>query len=308
MKNLAKSLIIILYNFVNRLLGKKKVLDNGVLIFSFPRSGSTWLMNILAASKNSGVLFEPINPYKDKRFQSFTYHHKMYSSTIAGKELKLKKLITSMFKGKLISWWSLSHSSLYSFLKSEYLVIKILRANYIYDWFCKEFPSNKKIILFRHPCSVINSMSKSPGDWHQLEKSSLHKICKLANIKGKQSLIENTNSQDELHLIFWCLEASVLLNLASNNQQRIVYYENMYLKPKETIESIYKYLNFELNDRVYEVHGKITNTANKDNSLAAEDPLKRWQTDFSPEKLNAFQIILDEFKITCYNTTNHLPI
>ena len=308
MKKTVKIIIIGFLSGFFHLFGQKKDEKNAIFIFGFPRSGSTWLMNILGSINGAAMLFEPFNPYQDKRFKPYTYRHKIYPYLVRKKEEKFSILIKRLLTGTLISWWSLSHEKFKRFIKSNLLVVKILRANFIFDWFEENYPNNKKIILLRHPCAVINSMKRSPGGWHSLKKSTLLKMNELSEQNYNLDFINDCQTKEELYMVFWCIENAHLLNQKINKNTLIVFYENLFLNAEAELSKIFNFLDVELNNDVIAAYKKISKTTNADNSLKADEPLKKWQKEFDEEELSSFQNILNTFSVNAYNVKNYKPI
>src|SRR5262245_25463544 len=136
-----------------------------VLVLGSPRSGTTWLMNLVCASPGTAAVFEPLNPVQDPWIARLvTDEWLRLTSNDDARELE--RFLALVLAGRHLTRWSSNHSSLPDILCASRLVVKFVRAMRAAGWLARRFPANPKVAILRHPCAVVSSMVASPGIWN----------------------------------------------------------------------------------------------------------------------------------------------
>jgi hypothetical protein len=70
-------------------------------------------------------------------------------------------------------------------------------------WISHKFPKNRKIVLLRHPCAVINSIVRSQGSWtFYSHREIMASIGTLSGIKVSSSL-SDLKSREQILAALW---------------------------------------------------------------------------------------------------------
>lgn len=304
MKNIVKLFYGYYVSLLSSVFGRNKKIEDNILIFSYPRSGSTWLLEILTSNDELCAIFEPFNPYQLKSLKKFSEKHKIFFSKDADIR-RFKKIVIKIFKGKLINRWMISHSSISKLLKSKQLVIKILRVNYVLEWFLDEFKENKKIFLVRHPGAVVSSTMRASRK-EKFVKNDLNQRSMMCNGEDISDLLINIDQEYQRILINWCIENKKIYKL--KNSCIMVFYEDLKLNSNLIVERIYKELEINKPSNIDEIVKKPSLTTNKDSSLSHSNPIERWRSDFEDKEIESMQKILDYFKIDFYKMSDSKPL
>src|SRR5690348_9282727 len=137
---------------------------SNLLVCSGPRSGSTWLGELIACTPRSALLFEPLiatqpGPFRDLGF--------VWDQPIPrdAEWPEAKAAFEAMLRGKAITDWNItySRSSAASFLTARRMVVKCCHANALLSWLVNQFNFRyQPIFLVRHPFAVVASQLENP--------------------------------------------------------------------------------------------------------------------------------------------------
>ena len=307
LKNKIKIVYNIIFTFIVKKVGKTKDKEKSILLFSYPRSGSTWVQNILSLN-DSAIIFEPFHVKHDKSIIPFTNGINNNIIIDRTNSNQFERLFNMILKGERLTRWSTNYSGLKRFLSCKFFIVKILRGNLSLDWFNEIFKENKKIVLIRHPCAVIKSMKNSPGGWHEYDSGYIKKLSYIKFENKFDKIIDEFNQQHFLMMFQWCIETKALLMDYNENSNLLIYYEDIFESPEVEISKIFAFLGSEIPLNFKEKHKEKSQTTNNVSSLDENKPLESWLKSFSKEELQIFQYILDKFEINIYKTSSFKPI
>ena len=148
-------------------------LDQNIVLIGSPRSGTTWIFNILNQLPRTSGLFEPLNPRWFPGVTKLGLSSRPYISP--GQQNSagvLLEYFEKVFSGKLVSLqphWPVSiarnPASFFEYLLkrifSKKLVVKMVRAPRLLPWLSENYPTHDFIYILRHPCGVIASQFQS---------------------------------------------------------------------------------------------------------------------------------------------------
>lgn len=240
---------------------------DSIIIIGSPRSGTTWLMNIIARLPRYSSICEPLHPrwftdvrevgLKDRPYLDQEDNHKRK------KEL-LDKILSGYKASKEPRWdppvksnLTKSIKQMISRIRSDRLVIKFTRANRMVLWLYKSFPSYKYIYIIRNPFAVINSQIRNKISGYVTSKTGLFDYLKdeslndeLVDIITRESRqivgdkmtdnIEQTVSTLAGYLsLSWCLDNIIPISLYNNNNFTTLQYEHLTKEPLNSIDSVF---------------------------------------------------------------------
>src|SRR4051812_49421745 len=135
--------------------------EQGIIICSEPRGGSTWLMEIFAKLPGSIINWEPLHAENGVVPKEFRWGRmpNIPDNDNTEEYIQLMDDILSMRK---ISPWTISFCSFQKLLKSKQIITKFVRANRLIPWMTNHFNFRyKPIYLLRHPIPVCISQIKN---------------------------------------------------------------------------------------------------------------------------------------------------
>ena len=279
---------------------------NSIMIFSEPRGGSTWLMEILAQLPKTAAIFEPFHSHYGA-LDSYTWgnHKKPAEDWPEG-----KKAIRDILKANVLDSYQLERSPWYNYLSADKFVFKSVMGTPIMPWIIENFEFQfKPIYILRHPLSVASSTLKNlymRGSTinvdHKWEPTGYNEALYQ---KNKDLFAKDANPIGTL-IARWCINNHYALH---QKQKCItVYYEHMLLHPQRTLTRIFETWNIELPaDIQNNIDQPSHSDFKKDFRSDKNEQLSKWINRYSESELAHFQSILDRFDIDLYKMTDPLP-
>lgn len=290
--------------------------DNDIFIFSSPRSGSTWLMEIINSQNNFKYVNEPLHTNRHKGYLTNIRPtwSEIYSSTTRKdqflsffRKINNNKLFVGQQKFKHIYKGEFDYNT-------NRKVFKILRAKDLINVFENEFEITV-VYLLRHPISVALSLVKEEmenrSNYYLNNDKYMHNFFTQDQIDFSYNILKN-GSKFEERILQWCLENVPPLKFLDSKKWLIVSYEDLVVNEKETIEKLYDQLNLnDLDSMFKQIKKPSRTTADKKseeliNKRNKESLIKKWEKEITVmERKKAFKI-LNKFEIDVYIEEQYL--
>ena len=282
-----------------------------ILVFSEPRGGSTWILELLSTIPNTATLFEPLHSnyglfLNDERYEWGTYPDPSIKNEIMQKEW------ADLLGGNLVNSYVVSRSEVIDYINCDKLVIKFIMGTPFLPWVSKNIDLKyKPIYLMRHPLAVAKSTLENL--YKRGEKVLIdHKWVP----EGKNFTLFEKNKdifakdRPVLHHLIgrWCLNNYFAIKESKNNEVIKVHYEDLLLHPNTVLSNIFKIWNMETPPALFEkVNIPSSSDFRKDFRSDKNDQLKKWFEGFSNAELEDMEEILKRFEIDVYSMFDILP-
>ncbi len=276
-------------SFVNfEAAGSKKIMKNKPLVIvGSGRSGTTWVLDVLAETNNLRPVFEPLNPNGVKEAWKFCNRYVREDSD----EPELKSFMGKIFNSELDCLWTkariistkmrpsisqiTSWKELYTLLalykkffirnhsyarkKSFLPITKFIRANLMFDWLINNFDL-RAIFLVRHPGAVVASQiaaSKMKGGavWDYNGPDVQRIFCQYRD--------DEKLKKDYLHKYYqifseklspvagltmiWCIENILPIYNLQKKNRYVFFYEDIVMQPDREFRHMVKILGLHRN-------------------------------------------------------------
>ncbi|RME81129.1 MAG: sulfotransferase [Caldilineae bacterium] len=218
--------------------------SDAVLIVGSGRSGTTWLMYILAAVPGMLEIFEPLNPRRVPEVDALTgwsadsVISRSYYLRPGDDDPAWHDLLERILRGQVRNYWTdYTRSTFWP----ERFLIKLIRANlmlgYLYDHFQPAI-----VYIRRHPCAVV--LSRLQRGWQASVQDILRQEA-LVEDHLRPWLPEIEREADLLgaHAVWWAVENYVADHDLSTRPHCALCYEEMVLAPAETLARICSWLD-----------------------------------------------------------------
>lgn len=275
-----------------------------LLVCGGPRSGSTWLAELIASMPGTALLFEPLTSTEFGPFRDLNFARDQPIPEDA-EWPEARAAFASMLCGKAISDWNItySRSSSASFLSARRLVVKCCHANMLLPWLVRQFAFQcPPVFLVRHPFAVVASQLKH-GNWAFEFKGFRIPDCRFneSYVRHKPFLLKLETKVEAL-TAQWCLANRVPLESARNDRDWItVHYEQMLLEPQKELERIFRRWGLPLPNNIADrIHRPSATAANVTFTKGSEAQLAKWRHAFSADELKKMRDVLDYFSISTY--------
>jgi hypothetical protein len=270
-----------------RLISRRHMVEDAVVISGVPRGGTTWLYEILLKSiPNSCGIWEPLFLPGNNRLNALGFSWRQH---IAPQDewAEAEELFRDILRGAYLNLSFIHGYSLGEFfgksLGAERFVIKFCRANRLLMWMTKKVGARSPILLIRHPCAVVASQLHH-GGWNHVvrETASEHP---MATPEYEQEwpwigeIVRKTTTPEERLAVTWCLDYFVPLSEKPPHPWILVSYERLVTDGRKELERVFKAIGGEVPGSVgSHLKAPSMTTRRGSNVLTGEDPLATWRT------------------------------
>lgn len=283
-----------------------------ILIFSSPRSGSTWLLELIVNHSKGKSIGEPFDLRRPLVRKNLNVSNWEYLIKIKNIE-EISDYLNKIANGEL-SFKNPPPFSKYHKFIVDHSVIKILHGG---ETMIEELGDklNAKIVyLVRHPIPVSISRKELPRLKSFVESDDF----KLTAFQKKISKeIFNNGSQMQKAILDWCYQNYLTLSNNKNNWL-IISYEQMVLDPESVIKELNKreIITEELGKVYKSLQSPSKNTYQssverkkllKNKESDPKELIKNWLSKVDENQINQVQEILDVFNIDLYKANSPFP-
>lgn len=288
---------------------------NPVIITSSPRSGSTWLLELILESARYRVIFEPLpeiseclSLYQTPRLILNRNSLHSWLSDYMRKLTQTNELIRRQWRNSAIN-----SRNIHLFTKG--VVIKLIRANFCIDYIDKNLPDErlKILILVRNPLAVIKSRITKVG--RNLAGELSYDPTSLFNTNDTEftqyfnkykSTVSSLASQIEKEAFVWCIENKWILDLVDKRRWKLIIYENLYVDFIDEFMKICNYIGIPYKNKVEKSRYRKSTTSFSgvkrqfiDSSIIKDKELflNDWREFYNKEEIRKVMEIFDMFEI-----------
>ncbi len=311
----------LIYRYLNPFLSKSQKLplniNDAVAVFSQPRSGSTWLTELLSNIPRSCIIDEPLRrggyvpselPSKDvRKISEIAKMNFFFSQPIAENEVwkDAYDVFDRMLKGQLPYLNLYREFSLKRLTDSKLVLTKFLYGSLLMHWFARNF-SSKMILLVRHPLAVIASQLKHPGfNFKMPVDGVVFKGFRNEEMFDRYAeIIRSIDSPEEYLTFMWSVQIKHSLFHPQNNSRWLtVSYEKLVLDFENEINRIFNYLEIERPEKIFSLknHPSQSTLSPSITQIRNNQQIGFWSSSLSKTQKRKIFNMLDQFEITLYN-------
>ena len=284
--------------------------DDGLLIFSDPRGGSTWLAEMLSAIPETAVLWEPLNIAADSPFRRIGFGWRQFIPA-EEKWPEAKICFEELFRGGELTRNSvfMERGNLKKYQEAKHLIFKFVNGNALLPWLVNNFCFNyRPVYLIRHPYAVVASQIRHGGWNHIPEKFTVPQMRYNDLYYEHISFFKTLNSLAEVNLAHWCLTNLGTLRSEGNNKKWItVNYEKLVLNPEREMERILKDWKIEMPAGLKSIFRKPSATVRGDSPITGDSQIRLWQNKFDDRTLDKMERVMTHFEVEFYSSKNPYP-
>jgi hypothetical protein len=289
-----------------------------IFLFSMPRSGTTWLMEIIGTQPGFKLVNEPFNLRKEVVKDNLGLED-WESLQNPGNLPRVAAYLQHFIEGKDHDWRYFRHAPFSDFwkLKTNRILFKVLFVGENnFDWFRETFNA-EVIFLLRHPIPVSLSRSVHPRLKSFLEAGPSEHFSEELMAYAWETY--HRGDKFEQAVLDWCFQNAVALRQI-NPEWLVISYEQMVVEPVTVINQLIKHFGFEKPELMFGRLNKASNSTAKSNResqavLRDESKLqenKRWLIEKWAAKVTDEQVektfeILQAFGIDFYEKGSFLP-
>jgi hypothetical protein len=266
------------------------------------RSGTAWAANIANFDGASRYMFEPFNPYRVPICHAFRYRQYLRPDDDDPRFVEpAHAIVTGRVRN---AWIDQFNRAVYS--RSR--VIKEIRANLMLKWLKNRFPGLRIVLMLRHPCADANSRLQLGWSSH-LDEMLAQSALVDDHLAPFVAAIERARSPFEKHVFLWCIENYVALRQLASGDAHLVFYENLCVRPKTEVESLFAYLGRPIVPGVFRRLARPSELVREESAIrTGGDLVEAWREHVPPEAIDSAMRIVALFGLDAiYQAQVSLP-
>jgi len=299
-------------------LNKKVNSENAITISGSPRTGTTWLMNILSQIKNYKTVFEPLHPTRFSVITDLNLPPRLFIP-IETDNIKLQEHLNNVFTGQIVSEdpeYSLKYNEIKKRLKYDKILVKFINSNRLLPWIFYRYKTRANFLIIRHPCASINSQIKSgwigyplnlelgfrKGDINHVRKIIIEEmkiIPELQNNVHLKNKIQNLSSMKQLLAVEWSLDYYIPFSYCKNYDFHLILYEHLLKEREETLKDIFQRVNYPIPENIVNVTSKPSLTSDETN-IDINRQLNKWKENITKQEADKIMKVVSWFDIDYY--------
>ncbi|PEN06502.1 hypothetical protein CRI93_09475 [Longimonas halophila] len=230
--------------------------EDTIVVSGAPRSGTTWLAELLRELPSYKMLNEPLNISSSALTKDI---EGVQWRTYLEKGTSFPELHTALYRaltGDVDALWMWRFHSdrpslmLYEHLSHQKLVVKIIRASRMLGWLSDSFPVRAIVHTFRHPCAVVASQMNYKAVWSKASPPSAREMRDElgAGLPDKiwkeiQPATQYMRTAAGTLALVWAIDALCVLQYPVHRPFVVTTYEDLLLDTKREVKRILDLIN-----------------------------------------------------------------
>ena len=256
-----------------------------------PRSGTTWVAEMITAGRNIRLLFEPFHSDEVPLAAEFRRWRYLPPSEEDPARLASARRIIA---GDVRSTWT-DRFNRAVFPRQR--LIKEVRANLLLGWLHAHFPTMPIALVFRHPLAVAASQQGVGWDFHA-ETNELLAQQRLVDdhLAPVRAAIADARTPAEQAVAMWCAENYVPLRQFRRGQIQLACYEQLVARPESEYRHLLSFFGLNFRRELLNDIGRPSGVTAKDSAIVnGEHALGSWLNVFDRSQRKRLLSMLEPF-------------
>ena len=282
--------------------------EDAILLSCDPRSGSTWLSELLYNARPSAVIWEPFHRDHVPQVRALDFAWRQYIPADADWP-EAERLVRRILSGGVINQWTGWASPLADFARAERLIVKCCRANGFLPWLVRRVAFRKKPIHFlRHPFAIAASQLRMGNFDTSGMDADLERGRYAGDLAESAAYIRGLRRPEEKIVAMWCrTQKPALTDPVTRTRVIRICYETLTLSPQREIARLYANWGESVPDGTLSQITQASRMTQDASQLAnPANQVGKWQQFFDDRQISRMARILRDFEIPIYDE-NPLP-
>lgn len=291
-------------------------IEDTIVVSGAPRSGTTWLAELLRELPQYKMLNEPLRLDSSALVKDIeSVEWRTYLERDA-RFPELRKALHKALTGKVNALWMWRFRSdhpllmLYEHLRHRKLVVKIIRASRMLGWISDRFPVRSIVHTFRHPCAVVASRLNYQAVWREASVPSFKEIRDELGAglpdkiwKEVQPATQHMRTTAGRLALVWAIDALCVLQHRVHRPFIVTTYEDLLLDTDTEISRIVTEIGASVTESMLERFEAPSHSASQ--NLETDNinkQLEKWKDRLSSDQIDEILTITHEVGIGLYTS------
>lgn len=224
---------------------KKFKIEDGIIICGEPRSGTTWVLDLLEKIPNTFTHWEPFRQEDGVVPKEWKWGDRIFIPK-EDKNEKYYQIISNSLSLKIFTPATIriNQQSVLSVIQSKFLITKFVRINLLLPYIVSNFKfKNKPILILRHPIDTCLSQMNA-FSYNRIFPRKIPDWLNNERYLKETEYLQSLSSALEYNIALWCINNCPLLeDKATLQRLNIVLYSDLVLNPKQETRRIFSELH-----------------------------------------------------------------
>jgi hypothetical protein len=278
-----------------------------------PRSGTTWLAELLRELPRYKFLNEPLYLPNSPEARAANFGWRTVLSPEV-EDPQAQAFFSDVLSGRVPHgprWHYRADSPfgrLWEQATRDRLVVKFCRAGRLLHWLCNRFVVRGTVMIIRHPCAVLASQLEH-GGWdaehldHPVESSDAFGQVPPEVRERFSGIFDGVTTRLEVMATVWCLDYYLPLVEHSHgeNPWHLVTYERLVLDGRSEMKRVLSSVGAEMTGPIHEQLDEAATYASEDLALRDKQrQLSKWQDRLTQQQVDRVLEIVSAFGLDFY--------
>ena len=281
-----------------------------LLITSEPRSGSTWLMELIKAQENVAINWEPLQTKKGIIPPEWRWGRRPYLPETEDSPLYFETIRDS-FTLRKYSDWTFQFNKEDEIRSAKRVLTKSVRFNLLLPWFTSNFKIKcKPIYVLRHPVATCISQIKSLyyDKRPQLDYFEIPAVIHNERYLPHLDYLNSLRTHLERWLALWFINSIPTLKHPNHGKNwHVVYYEDLKVNPESEFTRIMKWTNISYSKVDIGFDVPSATDFKRDFRSDPREQVEKWVSMFTKRELKNLQKVFDYFNFDMYRASQPYP-
>lgn len=271
-------------------------LSETLVVAGSPRSGTTWLAEVLSSLPRSAILFEPEHMLQvpAARRAGLDWHVMKFPGDDWPQGDRYFKQV---LQGRVITPWTVSHVPLSRAFAPRRWIVKFVDANLMLGWLANRFPVRAPVLVLRHPCAVVGSQLRR--GWR------LDHAPRLAAFFNRypqfKDYVASLQDPVEWSAAQWCIHTYAPLKLPQPWPFIVTTYEQATRFPEQEFGRMFRHWQMPMPDDLVERTKRPSGTTDLGSEMRkGKDPDAGWRKALTDTQIAQVLAVVRQFGLDFY--------
>lgn len=272
-------------------------LDDARAVFGTARSGTTWLMELIANDRRSLPIFEPLHPFRTPAgaLRSIEGYHVLARQD---SHPELEDFLRGVLTGRRTNAWSLRDARLGQVAGADHVVAKMIRLCAGVGWFNHHFPQVRTVGVVRHPAAMVSSMRRAEGRWRSMPEGFLQRYAVAVLGREPGDLVGAADPDDAVarFAVVWAADNYAMVRDTTPEGTHLVGFEELVTDAGASLARVGSHLGLDLDVDRLDL-GRSSMTRGPQQATPATD-LGRWKHELTTAEIDTILHVAHEAGLT----------